>query len=626
MEFPKSLDYHLDFWGDSPNGEIIVHSGLTVFLGPNGSGKTQILRSIKNAVQQLVPQGHKARLVSAGRMHQMEMYRSDYDGRRGTPRFDAAEFGDHSQLEHRHQNESAVGDFHSLSVRPDLLLKVQERLRRLFGRELLLEWTGGRLKIFFSKRGTNHSPYSASREASGLLHLVALLAALYDDEVSALLVDEPEVSLHPQLQSFLLSEIAEVAGDPDIAGKKLVFVTTHSTHFIQISKPEDLISIVFCGNPDSPPLQIRPGDPILKSKEIRSFVARLSQDHKIALFAHQPLLVEGPSDRILCEGIANILGCSLSGSGVQLLPVVGKDELKVVAKLFRLVGKKPVIMADADALSDDIAVTQAFANTKSVKKAVNKLGYTSYNKFAQPILSDFYQMVESHWAEIESICSQNVYGKNLPTTNDIEKTKRRAALVTILCEKKSSFTGLQHESDWIALQLRLLALVDFLEENGFHILRRGTIEAYYHYESESEDIGKPEAAAREMVRASKRKKAFSIKQYSDIVRCLLSTVQTDDINEAESLRHLLLSIVPPALNRLSNTTTTQDLQALSRGLIGERSSIFLLSPVVHNGQADSLRVELNTEILSASGFPFELSKSCNPLVEIPRLIGAIEPN
>ncbi|MFW2608594.1 AAA family ATPase, partial [Aliarcobacter butzleri] len=81
---------------------------------------------------------------------------------------------------------------------------------------------------------------------SGLLHLVAMLSALYDDEVGCLLIDEPEVSLHPQLQSFLLSEIIKVAGANTEQGKKLIFISTHSTEFIELSSVEQLSCIVFC--------------------------------------------------------------------------------------------------------------------------------------------------------------------------------------------------------------------------------------------------------------------------------------------------------------------------------------------------------------------------------------------
>ena len=63
-----------------------------------------------------------------------------------------------------------------------------------------------------------------------------MLSALYDDEVGCLLIDEPEVSLHPQLQSFLLSEIIKVAGANTEQGKKLIFISTHSTEFTQLNE------------------------------------------------------------------------------------------------------------------------------------------------------------------------------------------------------------------------------------------------------------------------------------------------------------------------------------------------------------------------------------------------------
>ena len=55
----------------------------------------------------------------------------------------------------------------------------------------------------------------APKEASGLLNVVVLLAALFDEDVGARLIDEPESSLHPQLQSFVLREMEQIAGNPN---------------------------------------------------------------------------------------------------------------------------------------------------------------------------------------------------------------------------------------------------------------------------------------------------------------------------------------------------------------------------------------------------------------------------
>ena len=114
----------------------------------------------------------------------MENFRSDYDGQRGTPSFDDATFGNKTATKRRHQTETILGDFATLSERPDILIKVQERLRKLFKRDITIDWDGGKLKVFFARVDQdNNGNYSSAREASGLLHLVAILSALYDDEV-----------------------------------------------------------------------------------------------------------------------------------------------------------------------------------------------------------------------------------------------------------------------------------------------------------------------------------------------------------------------------------------------------------------------------------------------------------
>jgi len=94
--------------------------------------------------------------------------------------------------------ETVKGVFNRISERVDVQIKVAERLRTLFGREIVLDWERGKLQVHFSRGGEE---YSGDRESSGLLHLVGILSALYDDSLDAVLIDEPDISLHPQLQS-----------------------------------------------------------------------------------------------------------------------------------------------------------------------------------------------------------------------------------------------------------------------------------------------------------------------------------------------------------------------------------------------------------------------------------------
>ena len=286
MEFPSEVQIDLareGIHGIDPR-KVTIYSGITTFVGPNGSGKTQLMRGLKRAISRLIP-GKKVRYVSAGRLGPIENYRSDFDGQQNEVDYDGATYGNQRSMARRHLTETVLGDMASLSERPDILIKVQERLRKLFDRNLRVDWDGGNLRVFFERVDVTANEYSSAREASGLLHLVATLAALYDDEVNCILIDEPEVSLHPQLQSYLYQEMSKVAGDPDIDGKKLVCLSTHSTEFIHIQSIDDLASIVFCSDIYEAPVQVNPNIDEFRSRQMTTLLSRIGQEYKLALFS-----------------------------------------------------------------------------------------------------------------------------------------------------------------------------------------------------------------------------------------------------------------------------------------------------------------------------------------------------
>ncbi|MHC1776504.1 MAG: AAA family ATPase [Lentimicrobium sp.] len=71
-----------------------------------------------------------------------------------------------------------------------------------------------------------------------------MLTHLYDDSHKALIIDEPELNLHPQFQAFLVQEIRKLAGGPANSGKKLIFLVTHSPFILDINNKKDLSSII----------------------------------------------------------------------------------------------------------------------------------------------------------------------------------------------------------------------------------------------------------------------------------------------------------------------------------------------------------------------------------------------
>ncbi|WP_447529692.1 ATP-dependent nuclease [Vreelandella sp. TE19] len=618
MNFPIKIKANINSHNGDFSRDVELQGGLTVLIGPNGSGKTHLLRGLKQPLASMAI-GKKVRFLSAGRMGLLEQYRSDFDGQRGSnPNYENASFGSKRDTTRRHLTETLNGDFQTLSERADILIKVQERLKKLFKRDLIIEWDAGTLKVVFARLDTTSKPYSSGREASGLLHLVGILAALYDDEVGALLIDEPEVSLHPQLQSFLLNEITVAAGHPSEGGyKKIVIMATHSTEMLRITKPSDLTSLIFCHDLDKPPVQLNPNDEQLKNKKLQALIARLGQEHKLSLFCRRPLLVEGPSDVMIASFISNKLELHLEAAGSQLLPVIGKGQMPVVAKFMRLIGKNPVVLADADSFTDDMDLAQCFlANSHAADTNASKLGAPSAIKLASSTYSDFCSLVSNNWGDISNLAEKHPYYVNAEEPVD-EKVKRRSVFCTLMQLANLDLNGLTNADKWSSMKERLTVVLQLLESSGCFILRKGAIESYYQASDIYTSEGKPTAAVDEIEHLDRISIVAIRENLSDLVRCIEYASDGKRIDEAESLRDILLSIAAPASARLNanEKTTTQDINILAKTILGERANIFKCS--INGGK---LTIDIESKILNVKGFPVTIDKNDDVVKIIERVL------
>lgn len=446
------------------------------------------------------------------------------------------------------------------------------------------------------------------------MHLVGILAALYDDDVGALLLDEPEVSLHPQLQAFLLKEIISVAGHPSAGGnKKIVVIATHSTEMLRIQNSEDLLSIVFCYDLMTDPVQIPAEAEELKNKKVQGLITRLGQEHKLSLFSKRPLLVEGPSDVIVCSALANKLDMHLEAAGSQLLPVIGKGQMPTVAKLLRLLGKTPVTLADADGIADGLELVNSYLNNSPVAdKRANTLGFSSAHQMAGAIFTDFCKLVDSRWSEIFAKAQVHPYWVNKKANEEL-LARRRSALCTLFTTDDKELTNLATDGAWATIRSRFAALLDLLEQCGLFILRKGSIESYYLSADQFTSIGKPSAAVDEIDYLNQLTRRDIEAAYSDVVRCINNASNTEVICEADALRDLLLSVVSPAHARFKSGDFSPNFNVLARSILGERSKIFGL--VI---EGEKLVVSIESKILNLKGFPVALGKDD----DVPKVIGA----
>lgn len=598
---PETLSFSVpDLFG---NEEISItfHEGINTFVGPNGSGKSKTLRALKNRVGR-VEGVQNTLLLPAGRLKPMEEKRVIDHPNINNPddRGNVSITLDQDYLDRWENVETVKGIFNRLSERIDIQIKLAERLRSLFDREILLDWDRGNLRLRFSR---GEEEYSGERESSGLLHLVGILAALYDDELDAVLIDEPDISLHPQLQSFLLREIQAAAGNP-ADGEKIIVMATHSPSMVKIEKVSDLPKFVFFNDSDILPQEVDAGAGILDSARLSSLAQSLRTSHKEALFAQRPLLVEGPSDETILSALDTALQNYLEAAGGYILPVGGTGEISAAVALLRLTGKKPAVLADLDAFTDDLDLINEFNQFESGRQAANEAGHDNLHDAANGAHQRLSSAVQNHWDEIRAEATSHSYWTSAEGEGSGKfERKRRAVAAVLLTREEETIESLPNGEDvWLPLRRQLVATLDIAENAGCFFLRSGEIEDTYADDVNRED--KTEEARNEAEEIRNDPPAAE-NRHAVAIRAIRHVAQAPEIDESKAVQEAFVAVVGPILRKLrdDHEAETEKLRSAASRHADESAQLFEIQRVENRNGAPRVRVDLNNSVLDVDGFP-----------------------
>ena len=315
---------------------------LSFLVGPNGSGKSRFADALKSALP-------NARMLGTDRLEGMSRPPT------------ASLFGDQLASGYRRDifpqfralggaTSSGIDTFIILEERPDIRVIVEATLSSIFNREITLEWDSGNLVPKARLARTGDSYRIDREECHGLKELLVLLTHLYNDQHAFLIIDEPELNLHPQFQAFIVQEARKVAGT-HVPGtsRKGVFLITHSPFILDLRTIDDMQS-VFCFSANhSPPKFIGPLQDAERTRLV-SLIPRLNVHHKQMFFADHPIFVEGISDAQLIEAIQERRNVSITAAGSCLIDVGGCEELTKYIELCRRYDKEAYFLFDLDSL------------------------------------------------------------------------------------------------------------------------------------------------------------------------------------------------------------------------------------------------------------------------------------
>jgi hypothetical protein len=318
---------------------------LNFLVGPNATGKTLFAEELKTQCQR---HGFKPRYLNAERLSGFEKERYDYFGYSQLEKgLDIGLFGKYRSQGSRYG--LAADAFVTLKQKLDVRIRIEANLSQLFGRRIRLAEEGGFLSPKIQKIRQGEEYGLKENECHGLKELIALLTFVYDDEFNCLIIDEPELHLHPQFQTYFLQEVRRLAGDPRVnPTKKCFFLITHSPYVVDIRTLDELRNCVVF-QPEKLPAYI---DALDKDDEWRlsRFLPRLNTHHKQFLFSSRPIFVEGYRDQQIFTLIQEKRGVLLGASGTCVIDVGGKDELDLFFRLCNHLNIDAQFIADLDAM------------------------------------------------------------------------------------------------------------------------------------------------------------------------------------------------------------------------------------------------------------------------------------
>lgn len=242
-----------------PNGEY--GSGLTLITGSNNSGKSTILEALRarvgkrpvsftsgtrNISQQRVEisyivDGKEEILRTRQNSSEVESYVRDekfeiyvLPSRRTFDPYFGKGFSERRSYINNNtlpaQRSSSLGDF---SGRLFKIMGEPSEFNSILKRVLDFEprWTidQGDQGGYYLKFAQGRHTHSSDGMGEGIVSLFAIVDALYDSNPGSMIViDEPELSLHPSLQKRACELLLEYAGD------RQVVISTHSPYFVAL--------------------------------------------------------------------------------------------------------------------------------------------------------------------------------------------------------------------------------------------------------------------------------------------------------------------------------------------------------------------------------------------------------
>jgi hypothetical protein len=445
---------------------------VNFLVGPNGSGKSRFANSLRDNLP-------NARLLGTDRLQGMSANQGfGVFGDNFAGGFQKSYFSHFKSNAHQ---GSAIDTFILLEERPDVRVKVEATLSSLFNRNITIEWDSGNL-IPKATLGPLGTPYRLDRdECHGIKELLVLLTHLYNNEHDYLIIDEPELNLHPQYQAFFMQEVRKIAGTPGpFSDKKIVFLITHSPFMIDIRSNDDLYSLTSFSSDFTLPVAITSA-----SDRIISLVPRLNVHHKQLFFSDNPIFVEGILDSQMIEAVQQRRNFSITAAGSCVIDVGGCEEVNKYVEFCRGLKKSAYFLYDLDSLFLG-TLRQCIRSDTEVSSFLAGLGLgTDFARYCGELdrkLGEAIAAVRASTSAASEIVELKAYLDRLADDagelRDKALQRARVAMAMDIRQRRTAIAAVVSEPTCGDVEGRLSRIVELLKAKNVFLLSGGALEHY----------------------------------------------------------------------------------------------------------------------------------------------------
>ena len=181
-----------------------------------------------------------------------------------------------------------------------------------------------------------------------IIELFKLYCKKYHRFSSCLIVEEPEVFLHPQARSVLSKKIDQFLLD----NNNQTIVTTHSEQFLSNF---DIKQLTFINKEDNKSVKYKIIDSDFTERDFQKMNIITKTDNAEMYFANSVILVEG-GEKYIIRKLIDLYKDELflDYNNCSLIKVGGKSYFGIYKKMLEKLGKKVYIIGDYDNLKEEI--------------------------------------------------------------------------------------------------------------------------------------------------------------------------------------------------------------------------------------------------------------------------------